>query len=330
MSKNTEIKVSVIVPVYNTEKYLIRCLESLVNQTLNEMEVLVVDDGSTDSSPLILEKYIARFPDRIRVIHKENGGQATARNMGIREARGKYIGFTDSDDYVDNHMFEEMLKAAESEDCDMVECNYHYIQDLKKGTQEIATRGNIRQYKNQKDMFIDPMTVPWSRLVKREILQKEGLQFPEGLIYEDTAFCIKMLPYIKKEKYVDKQLYYYILREGSTMTANKSRKVADIFAVLEDILDFYRREGFYEEYAKELEYFCVKILLCSSLSRVGRIPDSKLRNQLLDKTFEFIHENFPDYKQNAYFNGKIGTYIKHINRPLSGPVSKLFGRIMKG
>lgn len=323
-------KVSVIVPVYNTEKYLRRCLDSLVNQTLQELEIVLVNDGSTDNSPDILKEYEEKYPEKIVVIHKENGGQATARNLGIRKCSGTYVGFVDSDDYVDTAMFETMFRTAQENDCDMVECHYHYVQESEKGDRELATRGNIRQYKDRKDMFINPMTCPWNKLFKRELLLQEGLEFPEGLIYEDTAFCIKVIPYIKKERFVDKPFVYYILRGTSTMNANKSRKVADIFPVLENILIFYRDKGFYEEYKEELEYFCVKILLCSSLSRIGRVPDRALQEELLDQTFAFIEEYFPKYKDNPYFKGKIGWYIRLVNRKCSRPMGKLLGHVLKG
>lgn len=322
------VKVSVIVPVYNTKKYLKRCLDSLVNQTLQELEIILVNDGSTDGSIEILREYEERFPGRVRVLEKENGGQATARNLGIKESHGQYVGFVDSDDYVELEMFETMVRVAQANACDMVECHYHHIEE--RDGKELATRGNIRQYIDRKDMFINPMTAPWNKLIRREILMQNGLQFPEGLIYEDTAFCIKLIPHIKKHLYVDKKFVYYILRSTSTMNANKSRRVADIFAVLDDILKYFKENHFYESYKKELEYFCVKILLCSSLSRIGRVHDKMLEEELLDKTFKYINDNFSNYKDNSYFQGKIGMYIKLVNRKNSKLLGRLLGRVMKG
>ncbi len=324
------IKVSVIVPVYNTKKYLRRCLDSLVNQTLEELEILLVNDGSTDGSDEILREYEKKYEGRVRVLEKENGGQATARNLGIRESRGQYIGFVDSDDYVDCEMFASMVQVALDNDCDMVECHYHYVEESESGDKELATRGDIRQYKDQKDMFINPMAAPWNKLIKREILLQEGTQFPEGLIYEDTAFCIKLIPHIKKHIYVDKKFVFYILRGTSTINANKSRKVADIFAVLDDMITYYKKHAFYDMYAEELEYFCVKVLLCSSLSRIGRVQDKIIQEELLDQTFSYIAEHFPEYKKNSYVRGKIGMYIKFVNRKNSKMISKILGRIMKG
>ena len=323
-------KVSVIVPVYNTKQYLVRCLDALVGQTLEEIEIVIVNDGSTDDSPQILEEYAKKCPDKVRVLHKENGGQATARNLGIRECTGEYIGFADSDDYVDRTMYERMYRLAKEKDCDLVECHYHYIQETEQGMQELKTRGNIRAYKNQKDMFIDPQVSPWNKLYRREVLLENAIVFPEGLIYEDTAFYIKTIPYVRKAEYLPEHPVYYFLRGNSTMNANKSRRVADIFKVLQDILDFYKKQGFYEEYQKELEYFCVKILLCSSLSRIGRVQERALQTELLDTTFAFIKEHFPKYRSNEYFTGKIGCYIRLVKRWNSRLLAIVLGKLMKG
>lgn len=322
-------KVSIIMPVYNTQKYLRRCLDALVNQTLKDIEIIAVNDGSTDGSLDILQEYAAKY-EMIRVISKENGGQATARNLGIKESTGEYIGFADSDDYVDVTMFEKMYSLAKQKNCDMVECCFHYLMETDGEPKVLQPRGRVREYKNQHDMLIDPQVSPWNKLYRREVLMQPDVYFPEGLIYEDTAFYIKTIPHVKSAAYLDEQLVYYFLRGNSTMNANKSQKVGNIFPVLENILEFYKKHGFYEEYIQELEYFCVKIVLCSSLSRIGRVTDKKLENELLDKSFAFINRYFPWYKQNPYFSGKIGLYIKNVNRWNSKYLGRILGRVMKG
>lgn len=322
-------KVSIIVPVYNTQKYLRRCLDALVHQTLQDIEIIAVNDGSTDHSLQILEEYAQQYPC-VKILNKENGGQATARNLGIRQSSGDYIGFADSDDYVDVTMFEKMYALAIEKNCDLVECHFHYLMETEGEPRVLQPRGRVRAYKDRHDMLIDPQVSPWNKLYRREILMKEGISFPEGLIYEDTAFYIKTIPYIRKAAYLDEQLVYYFLRGNSTMNANKSKKVGNIFPVLENILEFYKQYGFYTEYQKELEYFCVKIVLCSSLSRIGRVTDKKLESELLDESFAFIRKYFPDYKKNPYFAGKIGLYIKHVNRKNSKYLGRILGRIMKG
>ena len=121
--------VSVIVPVYNTEKYLEECIRSLTEQTLSSLELIFVDDGSTDASPKILERYRARDPKHIRVITQKNAGQGKARNVGLAAATGEYVGFVDSDDYVDRRMYAAMYTRAGSEELDLVECDFHYLEE---------------------------------------------------------------------------------------------------------------------------------------------------------------------------------------------------------
>lgn len=307
------VKVSVIVPVYNTEKYLSRCLDSLVGQTLKEIEIIAIDDGSSDSSFAILKEYGEKFPYKIKIFSKENGGQATARNRGIVESIGEYIGFVDSDDCVDCNMFEAMYKTAIQEKYDLVECNYHYLRE-GRWNKRLKNRGNTRQFTNQKEMFLDPQVSPWNKLYKREVIVEAKIRFPEGLIYEDTAFYIKAIPYIEKEKYVDKRFVYYFLRQSSTMNANKNKKVGNIIPVLEDIIYFYKNNCFFDTYSEELEYFCAKIMLCSSLGRIAGIKDKKTAKELYECTFLFLEHYFPNYRKNVYFTGMIGFYTKRINR----------------
>ena len=331
--------VSVVVPVYNTEKYLRRSLNALINQTLpkKELEIIAVDDGSTDNSRLILKEYSDKYPDIFKVFTKENGGQATARNLGIQMASGDYIGFADSDDFVDVTMFEKMQALAKRENADLVECHYHSMLELDEKDdsgmplyKEIPTRGTISSKADPKELFLNPQVSPWNKLYKREVLINGGIRFPEGVIYEDTSFYIKTIPYIKKQSYLDEKLVYYSVRQSSTMTSNQGKKVGDIFRVLEDILDFYRKNDFFLKYRDELEYFCVKIAFCSNFSRIGRVSDPKIKRELLDQTFEFVRKEFPHYKENKYFKGKIGLYIRSVNRINSGIYAKVLSRVMIG
>ncbi len=322
---------SVIVPVYNSEAYLRRCLDSLVGQTLKSLEIVLVDDGSTDSSPAIMQEYLDKYAGRFTLITKENGGQGSARNLGIRQCTGDYIGFVDADDSVLPDMYEAMYSQAVESGSDFVECLYRGIEEGPHGVKERPMRGNARAYKSNREMFIDTQVSPCTKIFRREVLLKQNIAFPEGLIYEDTAFFIKTIPFIQKSSFVNRSLYQYILHANSTMTGNRGCRVGDIFPVLEDILDFFRAQSLFEEYESELEYFCVKILFCSSLSRVGRMPDKTLKNELLDKTFAWVDGHFPRYRYNPYLEGRaLGWYIKCMRRRYSGPLAWALGKVMKG
>lgn len=331
--------VSVVVPVYNTQRYLNRCLDALVMQTIDPsmIEIIAVNDGSTDGSLDILKEYEKKYPDRVRVFSKPNGGQATARNFGIEVAKGDYIGFADSDDYVDTSMFEKMYLTAERTGADLVECDYHSMLELDEKDadglplyKEIGTRGKISAHDNPRELFLDPQVSPWNKLYKKELLTGRDIRFPVGMIYEDTAFYIKTIPYIKKQEYIDEKLVYYSVRKNSTMTANLGKRVGDIFKVFDDILCFYKDKDLFDEYRKELEYFCVKIAFCSNFSRIGRVNDKDLRSKLFEETFSFVKNNFKDYKKNNLFSGKIGMYIRSVNRLNCRPYAKVLSKVMIG
>lgn len=307
-------KVSVIVPVYNTEQYLKKCIESLLNQTLEEIEIVIVNDGSTDHSKQILEEYANNYKDKVKLFSKENGGQASARNLALKNCEGKYIGFLDSDDYVKPEMFEKLYKKAEAEILDYVGCGYMDF-TYKEGKQVV-----LKEYIGQKvcrsnrEMFRDSLVSPFINFYKSSVIKEAKAFFPEGVIYEDTAFFANLIPYIKSVGYIEEALACRLRRENSTMTIVEPVKVAQIFSVIKHILDFYEKRGL-KEYREEVEYFCIRILLCGSLERISKVPDSSERKKLIDETWKMIQCNFKNRKSNSYFrNTKKDFYMKYANR----------------
>jgi len=299
-------KISVIIPVYNTEQYLESCLDSVFGQTLKEIEVILVNDGSTDSSLKIMEQYQAKYPDRVKLLSKENGGQATARNVAIPICTGEYIGFVDSDDIIKPEMYEHMYRKAKEMNADYVECDYVNVKVNDCGEEErIADYGSrVREYTCKEDMFIDPMLAPWNKIYKRSLLQENDVRFPEGYIYEDTAFCLKAISLVQCFAFVPEKYVVHYFRGGSTMNVNKSKRVSNIFPVLKDVISFYRKRELFEKYYSELEYEIVKILLCSSMIRISEIPDKQLKKQYCKDTWTMILEFFPKYKRNKYLKQK--------------------------
>ncbi len=306
-------KISVIVPVYNTEKYLQDCLDSLANQTLTDIEIVVVNDGSKDSSRRIIEDFAQRYPDRFVVFDQENQGQAVARNKALDLCRGEYVGFLDSDDAAKPDMFEKMYNTAVETAADMVVCDYDYITGSK------TVLRHVKSFKDQKDMFIDCFVDPWNKVFKAEVLKENDVRFPEGYFYEDTGWFIMSIPFINTAAKINEPLAEHYKREGSSMTALDDRRVEHIFPVLKRVLDFYSEKGFMSNYKTELEYFCSKILLCSSFRRISRVKDKKIRKELIGRTFEFLENNFPQYKKNAYYQGKLlKLYIMIMSKHTAG------------
>ena len=270
-------KVSVIVPVYNMEKYVERCLKSLVNQTLKDIEIIVVNDGSTDRSKEIIKK----FNNRIKYFEKQNGGLSSARNYGIRYATGEYIAFLDSDDYVEKTMYEVMYNIAIKEKADMVECDFLWEWD------KYSKKDKRRNYKSKKDMMKKPRVVAWNKLIKAEIISKNNLRFPDGLIYEDLEFFYKLLPYLNKIEYINKYFVHYTQRPNS-ISNTYEKNVGDIFKILENIFNFYKQNELYNEYKNELIYMKKRILLGSSIKRILKVKNKNLKMKLIKMTFKEI------------------------------------------
>ena len=275
-------KISVIVPVYNVEKYIDKCLKSLTQQTLQDIEIIIVNDGSLDKSVEIIEKYVKENPTKIKYYEKKNGGLSSARNYGLEYATGKYIAFLDSDDYVDCNMYEEMYNLAKKENADMVECDF--IWEWEYGKKIFDKR---REYKSKEEMMKKPRVVAWNKIYKRKIINKYKIRFPEGLIYEDMEFFYKLLPHLNKISYINKYFVHYTQREDS-ITNKQTQKVEDIFKILDNIFDYYIDQKLYNKYEKELKYMSRRIILGSSLKRIFRIKDSHLRRKMFLKTIIYL------------------------------------------
>ena len=175
-------KVSIIVPVYNVEDYLERCLDSLVNQTLEDIEIIVVNDGSPDNSQAIIERYEKNYPNKVKGYIKENGGLSDARNYGMPYAKGEYVAFVDSDDYVELTMYEKLYNEAKAKDSEIVVCGYFKV-DEKEKTMQSAQMGNMEFFdqnpRERKEILEINAPYAWNKLVKRDLLERTKIQFPK-------------------------------------------------------------------------------------------------------------------------------------------------------
>lgn len=233
--------ISIIVPIYNTEKYLKRCIESILNQTYKNIELLLIDDGSTDNSLKICEEYALK-DDRIRVFHKENGGQGSARNMGIENAKGEYIGFVDSDDYISPQMYEILLNDIETYDADISSCRTGHTEDFDvTGTDEIRIYENDEIIEMHLKFTEEIGQSPADKLYKKKMWDE--VRFLQIRAYEDAATIYRVLYKAKKVVYRDISLYHYIRRDNSTMTQPFSKvtfQMIDVYyQMYKDIEEWY-------------------------------------------------------------------------------------------
>ena len=214
-------KVSVIVPVFNVEKYLSKCLKSLIKQSIQDIEIICVNDGSYDSSGEILERY-AKIDKRIKILNQENKGQATARNLGIIEASGEYLGFVDSDDWVDKDYFEKLYNSAKLYNADIACAGFRRC---RNGNGTIRKKYILPQVTDDinKKVRIDKIPADnyiWNKIYKREKWIESGIEFPEGRYFEDIAIVIKIMNLLGKMVTVPKTYYHYRKRGNSTVASN--------------------------------------------------------------------------------------------------------------
>ena len=317
--------VSVIVPFYNVENYIEKCLETLVNQTLEDIEIILVNDGSKDRSKIIVDKFLKQYPEKIVYLEKENGGLSDARNYAIPYVKGEYIAFLDSDDYVEKTMYKDMYELAKKEESDMVECDFYWeYPDKKKEDKGII-------YNGKKEMLEKVRVVAWNKLIKKEILEKSKVLFPKGLRYEDVEFTYKLVPYVEKVSFLKKPCVHYIQREGS-ISNNQNERNKEIFQVLDNVIGFYKENNLYDEYKDELEYIYVRYAFCSSLLRIVKIKDESVQGKLLELTWNKVNETFPNWKKNQVLKSKKdlkSIYLKTINKFTFDMYSTLFSLFIK-
>lgn len=317
-------KVSVIVPVYNVEAYLPKCLDSLVNQTLDSYEVIVVNDGSPDNSQDIIDEYAEKYPDIIKPFIKENGGLSDARNFGIEKATGEYIAFVDSDDYVTEDMFEKLYVKATDTSSDIVVCGFNSVylnNDLQ--IKKIKPKLIERAYAFGKSIFESPEILVFSKsyapnkIYKRELF--DHFKFPVGQLFEDSAVIYNVLSAANKVELVNEPLYQYVTARQGAITTKVDERIFDIFKSCDSIINHFKKIGRFEELKSEIEALCLRHI---DVRYVLFRKKGSLRIQLkyVDKSFEYLNNHFPDWKNNKY-------YMQRRARALSAYPGGYFDRI---
>lgn len=294
-----EPKISVIIPIYNVENYLEKCIESVINQTYKNLEIILVNDGSTDGCKEICDRYKAS-DKRIKVIHKKNGGISDARNWGIDNATGDYIAFLDSDDWIDLGLYENLYNNIIKEKCDISMCNYKRTYDNKSNLKHSDKKVIYTNHEILKELYTDKqilIVVVWNKLFKKELFN--SFRFPVGKIHEDEYLIPSVLYKANKIVYLEKELIYYRITPNSIMNSkfNENR----LFYL--DILDM--RNTFYEDNKlwklRKLNSYCQIDVLMDYYFRIKRI-ESNNKNKLLFKIKIYLLNVIK--KSNKYINKK--------------------------
>ena len=249
-------KVSIIVPVYNIENYIRVCVESILAQTYASLELILVDDGSKDNSGILCDEYAVIDP-RVKVIHKENGGVSSARNAGLRQAKGDWIMHVDGDDWIEPDMIESLIEAAKATEADLVFSDFIKY-GPNAGNNQLPS-WNSDKIDSMSRYIAYVMTTIWGSIAKRSLYIDHSLKSPEGISYcEDFHLIVRLCHYAKKIANVHRPFYHYRYRPTSIMS-NMSRKTeSDEQWVYQDIIRFFKEQGVYEDYRKVMSWRTLK------------------------------------------------------------------------
>ena len=289
--------VSIVVPIYNVEQYLEKCVESICRQTYENLEIILVNDGSPDQCGQMCEEY-AKKDNRIKVIHKKNGGLSDARNSGVKLATGKYLLFVDSDDYIAKDLVEKTVTVAEKNNCDMVLYDYYYVEPDNVEIRSTIVPANKVISLEQEHTLLLAATSACAKLFNREFYVKANCPFPQGIYFEDLATTSIFFMRAKRVYYLKEPLYYYINRENSIMTGKNFEKSShDKLVALEHVLSAYKKEGKYEEYRQELEY----LVFANEYFEPSKVLALAGEDgEYLEKYRKYMYETFPDIHNNKY------------------------------
>lgn len=285
------VKITAIVPIYNSEKYLENCLDSLLNQTLKEIQVILINDGSTDNSQEIINKYVKNYPSIFNSFSQKNLGQAAARNLGLKYATGKFISFVDSDDYLELNAYEKAYNFATSNKLDIVCFNlFEENNNIKK----VSSYYRFINYPNDIKYILNE-TSPVNKIIKKSLIEKNNISFVENHIYEDLELIPKLALYTNKIGFLDECLYNYVIHENSTMRQDKyNLKLNSIYFVTNSLKNSFKNT----KYEKELEYIFIEHLLHGAVLRYLKYPEGK---KDIQKISNIMKTNFPNWEKNIYY-----------------------------
>ncbi len=325
-------KVSIIVPVYNSEKYLKLCLDSLVNQTLKDIEIVIINDGSSDNSEKIIKEYQDKYSDKIIYQKQKNGGVASARNKALKLASGEYIGFVDSDDFVALDMYEKLYTKAETNKADIVISGYFF--DYPDGTCRNYELDEMSHF--SKSLHESPSillnTTPFitNKIFKRSFLEKNNYYFEKYRIFEDLLFTYKAFLKANKINKVNECFYHYCRRKGESVTGGFSNKFEDIYEVGNKLRKYYIDNNG-KDLLEYIDYIIIKHIYLRFNAKVG-IKEIQYKHSFIRKSIKYLNKNIPNWKNNIYFEiykDRTTSGIVSIIRPYKNKIKNILKKIIK-
>lgn len=276
--------ISIIIPVYNAGKFLDKCLKSIFLQTLNNFEVILINDGSEDNSYEIMLKYKQKYKDKIKIISQGNMGISVARNMGISQSKGEYIAFVDSDDFVDPDYLQLLYKNAKKNNADISCCNYYkyfnktgrkyaHVFKMSKGVYSNKKALKILISDNRLQYYL------WNKLFKRSLLVKNHITFT-NICFEDTEFCVKSFYFANKIAVIGKPLYYYVKHSSSTIADLNLSKLNDYLQALASTRIFLEKNQDFSAYKFRYFLHSLRILnsTCKNIISKQKLSSTSFKN----------------------------------------------------
>lgn len=314
--KKNDIKLSIIVPCYKVEEYLPRCLDSLVNQTLDGVEAICINDGSPDNCLKILKDYQKEYGDKIVIIDKKNEGVWKGRMDGIKKAKGEFIGFVDSDDYVALDYAEKLYNAAKNSNADISCCGFDRI-DLE--TQKLYSR-EMTKFKHESfniqknpGLLLEINTAPWNKIYKAELLKKMHDLKNVPRVLDDMMFLQLIYINAKKITFIEDSLVYYMVRKDSIINTVKQELIPGVYAAMKEVRSIYAKEN-----KKMLDYVDANAFLHLGISFMYRLSEDKNLNfnKALRENTEFLDKEFPSWRNNKYIKHSYVRKNKGSNKKL--------------
>lgn len=291
---------SVIIPVYNVKDYLEKCVESVIDPSFSDYEIILVDDGSTDGvSGELCDKIAEKYHSLIRVIHQENRGLGGARNTGIREAKGEYLFFPDSDDTVMPGTISILANKIKETGADVVA--YNIMTDDGNGNRSPVTSNYIESevpFKlSEKPEYLLSLPNAWGRVWRKSLFTDNGIEYPGKVWYEDIRTSTKLFAKAESIVTIPDRLYVYLQRQGSIMRSSNLERNREIIDAFEDIISWFKSEGLFEQYKDVLCQLAIDNVYVAASVRVLR-EDTK--HPLLNEFKDYMEKVFPEYKSSPY------------------------------
>ncbi|MBR1650005.1 MAG: glycosyltransferase family 2 protein [Lachnospiraceae bacterium] len=300
-------KLSVIIPVYNMAKdgNLNFCLDSIINQDYKDLEIIAVNDASTDNSLEILREYERRYPEKVKVVtYKDNRHQGGARNEGIKYATGEWIGFIDSDDWVAADYFSKLITKGEETGADVVGCTFNLVNCHTFEVGKIVETNTVDQSgeldTEKRKRFLEKTGSSVTKIYRTSLIRDNNLSFPEHIFYEDNAAGPVWAMYFKHFEYIDEPLYYYYQHDSSTVHTITAERCNDRMTAGEMMLSEIKKRGFLKEYHDEIESIFTTIYFTNTVFSYMRIKKGK-KYSVIKHIKKRMMEEFPDFRSNKNY-----------------------------